>query len=707
MPRPRRLGRVALAALLALPWLVAAGTPAGAHALLRESDPAAGSSLDKAPSRVLLSFTERPEPGLSSIRVLDSGGRQVERGQAGPVKGSPLDFAVGLGDLTDGTYTVSWRVVSRDDGHVTDGSFAFGVGVPAPSATPQAQAAPQGATPSPSPASAAARWALYAGLTLLVGAAVFGLAVSGRVLPAGARVLLAVAAGLAVVGGAARFLAEQARIDAPLGTLLDSTTGQGLLRLAVGVMVTAAATFILANGLGPAAPVREPALVAAGPPEGEPGPVPEPAPAAVHSPPAGETGAPVDAWRLVLVGAAAGVTMLLHILVGHAAGPSPLRSVNLLVQWLHLLAVGAWIGGLVWLLAALRGRERPEQVATAMRFSKLAAPVLGLVAVTGLSRALHLAGGWQGLLDSNYGHFLDVKVALFFGLVLLGALNRYRIVPALSGGVRRLDELRRNVRGEVVLAACILAVTAVLSQLPPGKFVVEQAAAKPPAPPSLQVEGSDFATSVRVALTVSPGTTGPNAFTAKVTDYDSGEDWPATRVALRFTPRDQPDIGASTLDLKRADDGLWRGQGSQLSIAGRWVVVGLIEGSGPAVTVPMELSTRAAPQQVKVSEVPGQPTLYTVTLGAGGSLQGYIDPGRPGPNTVHFTFFNRSGDEQPVDKGRARMTTSAGSEALTLVRLGPGHFAANIDLEPGRVSFAIDATAARTRYDGGFQQLIQ
>jgi len=707
MPRPRRLGRLVLAALLALPWLVAAGTPAGAHALLRESDPAAGSSLDKAPSRVLLNFTERPEPGLSSIRVLDSGGRQVERGQAAPVKGSPLDFAVGLGDLADGTYTVSWRVVSRDDGHVTDGSFAFGVGVPAPSATPQAQAAPQGASPSPSPAAAAARWALYAGLTLLVGAAVFGLAVSGRVLPPGARVLLAVAAGLAVVGGAARFLAERARIDAPLGTLLHSATGQGLLRLAVGVVVTAVATWFLAKGLGPAAPMREPALVGGGPPEGEPSPVPERVPAAVHSPPAGEASAPVDTWRLVLVGVAAGVTMLLHILVGHAAGPSPLRTVNLLVQWLHLLAVGAWIGGLVWLLAALGGRERPEQVATARRFSKLAAPVLGLVAVTGLSRALHLAGGWQGLLDSSYGRFLDVKVALFFGLVLLGALNRYRVLPALAKGVQHLDGLRRNVRGEVVLAACILAVTAVLSQLPPGRFVVEQAAAKPPARLSLKVEGSDFATSVRVALSVSPGTPGPNGFTAKVTDYDSGEDWPATRVALRFTPRGQPDIGPSTLDLTRSGDGLWRGQGSQLSIAGRWVVVGLIEGSGPAVTVPMELETRAAPQPVKVSEVPGQPTLYTVTLATGGSLQGYIDPGRPGPNTVHFTYFNQAGDEQPTDKARARMTTSGGSEALTLIRLGPGHFAANIDLEPGRVSFAIDATTGRTQHNGRFEQRIE
>jgi copper transport protein len=666
--------RAGLAAVLALAWLVLAGMPAGAHALLRESDPAAGSSLDQAPRRVVLTFTERPEPGLSSIQVLDTGGQPIQQGEGSPVEGEPLEFAVALGDLADGTYTVSWRVVSKDDGHVTAGSFAFGVGVPAPTATPQAQAAPQGATQSPSAAATAARLALYAGLTLLVGVAVTGLAVTGRVLPSGARVLLAVAATLAVAGGVARFLAEKARIDAPLGTLLDSSTGQGLLRLAVGVVVTAVAVWFLAAGLR-----REP----------------EPA--------------PVETWRLVVVGVAAGVTMLLHVLVGHAAGPSSLRSVNLLVQWLHLLAVGAWIGGLVWLLAGLRGRERPEQLASAVRFSKLAAPVLGLVAVTGLSRALHLAGGWRGLLDSPYGRFLDLKVALFLGLVLLGALNRFRVVPALADGVRLgLDSLRRNVRGEVALAACILVVTAVLSQLPPGKFVVEQASAKPPAPASVQVEGSDFATSVRIALTASPGIVGPNNFTAKVTDYDSGEDWPATRVGLRFTPSAQPEIGASTLDLTRAGDGLWHGQGSQLSIAGRWVVVGLVEGSGPAVTVPMELEARAAPQPVKVSEVPGQPTLYTITLSAGGTLQGYIDPGRPGPNTVHFTFFNPGGDEQPISKARARMTKGSGApEALTLIRLSTGHFAANVDLELGRVAFAIDTTTGGTKRGGRFEQLIE
>ena len=52
-------------------------------------------------------------------------------------------------------------------------------------------------------------------------------------------------------------------------------------------------------------------------------------------------------------------------------------------------------------------------------------------------------------------------------------------------------------------------------------------------------------------------------------------------------------------------------------------------------------------------------------------------------------------------------TQSGGPEALTLIRLGAGHFAANVDLEPGRVSFAIDATAGRTPSGGRFEQLIK
>jgi copper transport protein len=97
----------------------------------------------------------------------------------------------------------------------------------------------------------------------------------------------------------------------------------------------------------------------------------------------------------------------------------------------HLLAVGAWVGGLVWLLAGLGSRQRPDKVQV-VGFSRLAAPVLAVVVLTGLARAVDLSGGWRGLLDSSYGRLLDLKVLLVAGLVALGALNRYRAVPALA-----------------------------------------------------------------------------------------------------------------------------------------------------------------------------------------------------------------------------------------------------------------------------------
>jgi len=710
--RGRRLRLLGVAAVLAGLWLLASGPAAGGHALLRGSEPAEGASLERAPRRIVLTFTERPEPRLSSIQVLDTAGRQVQAAKAAPVPGEPLQLVVPLGDLPDGTYTVSWRVLSVDDGHVTAGSFAFGVGVAAPVAAAATQTAPAGEGKAPSPLAVAGRWMIYGGLVLLVGAAATGLAVFDRTLPAAARPLLVAGAGLALVGVAVRLVAEYLAVDAPLGDLLASSTGKALLRLAAGIAVAVVAALLLATQ-----PKLTSRPAGTGPPEDAAG---------------RDATRQADRWRLWLVGAAAAGALLLHVLAGHAAGPSSLRPLNLLAQWVHVLAIGAWIGGLVWLLADLPGRERSNRLPVVVRFSRLAAPVLLVVVLTGLARAVDLAGGWRGLLDSAYGRVLDVKVLLFLGLVTLGALNRYRIIPAATrqsptkphrdaaeaeqsqaaADHRRAEQLgvlRRNVRGEVALAACVLAATALLSQLPPGKFVVSQAAARPAPPPSVQVEGNDYATSVRLVLTVAPGTAGPNAFTAKVTDYDTGAAWPASRVALEFTPSGRPDVGAATLELTKGDGESWRGQGSMLSIQGRWNVVALVQGPGAAVTVPLKVQTRPAAQQVQVSQVPGQPTLYTITLAAGGTLQTYVDPGRPGANTVHFTFFTPAGDEQPMREAHASMTTPSGTtRALALLRLGPGHFAANVDLGPGQASFEIDATARRGGAAAGrFEQLIK
>ena len=285
-------------------------------------------------------------------------------------------------------------------------------------------------------------------------------------------------------------------------------------------------------------------------------------------------------------------------------------------------------------------------------------------------------------------------------------MNRYRVLPALVSGARRLGALRRNVRGEVVLAVCILAVTAVLSQLPPGKFVVEQAAAKPPAAPSVQVEGSDFATSVRIALTVSPGRPGPNSLHRQGDRLRLGRGLARGPGVPRFTAKGRPEIGASTLELARAGDG--SGRPGQPALDRRDLGGGRpgrgagpgghgAHGAGGPRRPPAGQGVRGARAADPLHHHPGRRR----------HPAGLHRPWPAGPNTVHFTFFSPAGDEQPTDKARARMTRQSGAtEPLTLIRLGPGHFA-NVDLEPGRVAFAIDATTGKTQRQGRFEQLIE
>jgi copper transport protein len=544
--------RVAPLLLLAGLWLLATGPAAAAHGALRASDPAGGASLQRPPHAVTLTFSEAPDPALSSVRVLDAGGRAVAAGRPERVPGHPLELRAPVHGLGRGTYTVSWRTVSAVDGHPTAGTFAFGVGVGAPTLPPsQAVAAARG-TPPPSPLAVAGRWAYYWGLTLLVGAAATGLLVFDRRLPGRPGALLGLAVLAAAAGLLAMVMAARADAGVSFGRLLGSTTGVWLAWRAVMLAAAAGATV---------------GLLLAGPGKARP---------------------------LVVVGLAAAGGMLVHALAGHAAGPSPLRLLNLAAQWAHLLAVGVWIGGLAWLLAGLRGRAR----LAAVRFSKLAGASLAVVVVTGLARSLEELGGWQAALHSSFGRALGVKLALFAGLLLLGALNRYRLVPAMAVPARRsaTGRLRRSVSGELWLAAGVLLAAALLSELPPGATagaVAESDTAA--APMALRATGSDYATSVRVTLTVSPGAAGPNRFQAAVSDYDTGSPLPVRGVELTGRPMAQPDLASARLKLVKEADGSWQGNGPLLSIGGHWTLVTIVEGTGGGVTVPLELDVPGSP----------------------------------------------------------------------------------------------------------------
>ena len=206
------------------------------------------------------------------------------------------------------------------------------------------------------------------------------------------------------------------------------------------------------------------------------------------------------------------------------------------------------------------------------------------------------------------------------------------------------------------------------------------------------VTGSDFATTTKARLTITPGTVGPNTFLVVLTDYDTGEPVEARRVVLTFDLPEQPEVG-SELELERVEDGGWQAASTALALDGTWTITVRAEQADGSLEIPLEVTPEVPEPQLDVSEVPGQPTLYTFTLAGGIQIQAYVDPGEAGrTNQVHITAFDAEGSELPLHHGIVLATPDGGSPISPLPqRLSKGHFVANLDLEqPGTWTFDLD-----------------
>ena len=103
-----------------------------AHAIPVNQIPAPDSIFvkDDLPSKVIIDFSERPVPSISTIQVLNEKNERVDNGDF-VITGDHDREAMTTLDttkLTDGVYTVSWMAQSADDGHIAKGSYVFVIG---------------------------------------------------------------------------------------------------------------------------------------------------------------------------------------------------------------------------------------------------------------------------------------------------------------------------------------------------------------------------------------------------------------------------------------------------------------------------------------------------------------------------------------------------------------------------------------------------
>lgn len=137
-----------LGLLLGVLGSIVMATGADAHAALTSVSPKDGSSVDKAPTRVVLTFDEPISTSFATVTVTGPQGA-VSAGRA-VVDGVTVTQVLEA-DLPNGRYTVAFRVVS-EDGHPVSDKTTFTVAAAAASAT--ATDAPS-ATPLPAPSTTA------------------------------------------------------------------------------------------------------------------------------------------------------------------------------------------------------------------------------------------------------------------------------------------------------------------------------------------------------------------------------------------------------------------------------------------------------------------------------------------------------------------------------------------------------------------------
>ncbi|MFD3805400.1 copper resistance protein CopC [Streptomyces sp. NPDC058619] len=621
------LPRLALVLAALLASLFTAASPAAAHAALTASDPKEGAVVATAPAQVSLSFSEQVAMGDDSIRVLDPQGRRVDTGELRDMcSGHIIRYGTALNSgLPEGTYTVAWQAVSADS-HPISGAFTFSIGAPSATnvtlPTREAGGGPVGI------AYGIARYAAYAGFTVLVGGAAFILLCWRR--GAGARPLqkLVVRAWVTLTAATLAMLVLRTPYTgsgqfadafdlAGLKTVLETKTGASLISR---LLLLGAAALFIAVLFGVYARRQQGA---------------------------GTTEEDKDTSDLTFGLAIGGAVVSGGIaatwaLSEHAStGIQP--GIAMPADILHLLAVAIWLGGLTALLVALYKVPGIEREAV-RRFSKVAFVSVVVLAVTGVYQSWRQLGSWSALTGTDYGRLLLLKVGLVAVLIGIAFMSRRWTGRLLDGsaGAEREDEralapldvsrettggvsreteavsretaaatssadpkraaqlarqhaaretarekqvrdadpdragLRRSVLAEAGVAVILLAVTTVLTSTEPGRAVEREAGrgSTSTAVPDRAVKitlpfdtgGPSGKGDVRLEL--DPGRVGANTLHVWAGSPDGRPlDLPEVKVAFTLPAKD---VGPLPLVPDRAAPGHWTASGVQLPLAGEW-----------------------------------------------------------------------------------------------------------------------------------------
>ena len=124
--------KVLFIVFFALLYVVGTGMsffPIYGHANPVTYDPSPNKVFDSSqslPDKVTITFSEKPEVKASSIKVLNSNNERIDNNDLKITDSDrTLSVSIDKSKITPGIYTVNWAALSKDDGHITKGSYVF------------------------------------------------------------------------------------------------------------------------------------------------------------------------------------------------------------------------------------------------------------------------------------------------------------------------------------------------------------------------------------------------------------------------------------------------------------------------------------------------------------------------------------------------------------------------------------------------------
>ena len=183
---------------------------------------------------------------------------------------------------------------------------------------------------------------------------------------------------------------------------------------------------------------------------------------------------PPRVWWLGWAGLAAGL-LATSSFSGHAFVATP-RTLSILNDVIHLTSGATWLTGIIVLSILLpvawRGKDRVSRLhlltPVVIRFSKVAAVSITVVAITGVINSFFDVERVADLVDTTYGLTLSVKIVIFLGVLSLGGVNHFyvrrKLERARDEDAARIPQLfRKTIAVELAMGLLIIALTGALT----------------------------------------------------------------------------------------------------------------------------------------------------------------------------------------------------------------------------------------------------